>query len=115
MSGIPPDVACGLQEPITALLLATAGLAATLERLCDPELADAAREEKTELLYSDMEDVRLALVAFADFVMADGQTAPVAPVVDVAPTRWRRDGPVGGSGQAARRDSPGTGQPTLSS
>lgn len=94
MSGLPPEVARTLHEPVVALQKATAALASRLDRLCDPGLLGDAREEDTEQLYSELEDAELALDAFGDVVLGTEHTASgdLVVVVRVARTRWRRHG-----------------------
>jgi hypothetical protein len=94
VSGLPPEVARTLHEPVVALQKATAALASRLDRLCDPGLTCAAREEDTTQLYSELEDAELALEAFGDVVLGTEHTTSgdLVVVVRVARTRWRRHG-----------------------
>jgi hypothetical protein len=93
VSGLPPEAARCLHEPVAAMQKATAALAFTLDRLSDPGLLGEAREEETAQLYSDLEDARHALEAFGDAVLGDDDTEDgLMVVVKVARTRWRRHG-----------------------
>ena len=74
MSGLPPEVARTLHEPVVGLQKAAAALASRLDRLCDPGLLGDAREEDTEQLYSELEDAELALEAFGDVVLGGERT-----------------------------------------
>jgi hypothetical protein len=94
VSGLPPEVARTLHEPVVALQRATAALASRLDRLCDPGLTCDAREEDTTQLYSELEEAELALEAFGDVVLGGERTAAgeLVVMVRVARTRWRRHG-----------------------
>jgi hypothetical protein len=93
VSGLPPEVARSLHEPVTALRKAAAALECRLDRLSDPGLGERARDEDTEQLYSELEDARHALEAFGDAVLGhddDELVLHIGCVVKVPQTRWRR-------------------------
>lgn len=93
MSGLPPEVARSLHGPVVALQRATEALACRLDRLADPGLSEAAREEDTERLNAEIRDAGVALDTFGEAVFGeerDRVVVHIGCVVKVAPTRWRR-------------------------
>src|SRR5215471_84984 len=89
MSGVPSEVAHDLRGPAIGLNRAVSAVITTLEALCDPGLPAGTRDERSEDLYSQLVDTRLALTTFADAVL--GPERPDPAVVDVAVSSWRRE------------------------
>jgi hypothetical protein len=80
MSGLTAEAAGRLRSSAVGLHHAGAALAWTLEQLCDEDLADVAREDATQQLYTDLADVRLALITFGQAVLGPDESAPNRPI-----------------------------------
>jgi hypothetical protein len=94
-NALTAETASRLRAAAVGLQHASVTVAKALERLCDDELTDGARENATGQLYVDLADVGVALAEFIEAVFPeqpawDAHADESDPLLRVAPIRWHR-------------------------